>query len=55
MRYEVYYHSDGVRYFYSEHKTISAAYSKVKKLRKTHTVEIIDNKEDIIHTFVQRP
>jgi asparagine synthetase B (glutamine-hydrolysing) len=55
MRYEIYIHSEGVRYFYSEHKSISAAYAKVKKLRRTHTVDIIDNKEDIVHTFERRP
>lgn len=54
MRYEVYKHSNGVRYFYSEHKTITAAYAKVKKLRKTNTVDIVDTKEDIVHTFLPR-
>jgi asparagine synthetase B (glutamine-hydrolysing) len=55
MRYEIYTYSNGVRYFYSEHKSITAAYAVVKKLRKTHTVDIVDNKEDIVHTFERRP
>lgn len=54
MRYEVYTYSNGVRYFYSEHKTISAAHAKAKKLRKINTVDIIDTKEDIVHTFLKQ-
>lgn len=50
-RYEVYTLRNGVRYFYAGHHTITNAYRQAKKLRQASTVEIVDFKEDIVHTF----